>query len=460
VRGLVPDQLDVDVAWALGAAFAEVIADPRGRGRRRRSRHAPSSPELSGPSPGSPSRRGRRHRDRAGEHRRSLLRQWALDLPGAMFTASHNPAAVQRHQAVPRRRPPGRSGHRSGRDPRPRPGTPRRPAGPPTARGQRHGPAGRARRLRPSCGPSSTCRAIRPLKVVVDAGNGMGGTHRARGPRHGCGAARRCRWRSSRSTSNSTAPSPTTRPTRSTRRTSSTCRRGRRARRRPRPGLRRRRRPLLRRRRARGAGEPERDHRAGRPARSARRSPGGRAPATCDRAQRHHLGRRAEIIAEQGAGRSAPGSGTPSSRPRWPSRAVFGGEHSAHYYFRDFWFADTGMLAAMHVLAALGEQDGPLSELMADYGRTRLGRDQLHRRRRAAATEKVRAWASAHGVTEDELDGMTRSPMPARGRADVVAQPAGRATPSRCCASTSRRDDVLDVRGESRLLIDEARRPE
>ncbi len=38
--------------------------------------------------------------------------------------------------------------------------------------------------------------------------------------------------------------------------------------------------------------------------------------------------------------------------------AVFGGEHSAHYYFRDFWFADTGMLAAMHVLAALGEQDG------------------------------------------------------------------------------------------------------
>ena len=37
--------------------------------------------------------------------------------------------------------------------------------------------------------------------------------------------------------------------------------------------------------------------------------------------------------------------------------AVFGGEHSAHYYFRDFWGADTGMLAAMHVLAALGEQD-------------------------------------------------------------------------------------------------------
>jgi phosphomannomutase len=49
--------------------------------------------------------------------------------------------------------------------------------------------------------------------------------------------------------------------------------------------------------------------------------------------------------------------------------AVFGGEHSAHYYFKDFWGADTGMLAAMHVLAALGEQGRPLSELVVDYAR-------------------------------------------------------------------------------------------
>lgn len=49
--------------------------------------------------------------------------------------------------------------------------------------------------------------------------------------------------------------------------------------------------------------------------------------------------------------------------------AIFGGEHSAHYYFRDFWGADSGMLAALHVLAALGEQPRPLSELMADYER-------------------------------------------------------------------------------------------
>ncbi|HZE18197.1 MAG TPA: phosphomannomutase/phosphoglucomutase, partial [Mycobacterium sp.] len=49
--------------------------------------------------------------------------------------------------------------------------------------------------------------------------------------------------------------------------------------------------------------------------------------------------------------------------------AIFGGEHSAHYYFRDFWGADSGMLAALYVLAALGEQQRPLSELTADYQR-------------------------------------------------------------------------------------------
>jgi phosphomannomutase len=47
--------------------------------------------------------------------------------------------------------------------------------------------------------------------------------------------------------------------------------------------------------------------------------------------------------------------------------AVFGGEHSAHYYFRDFWSADNGMLAAMHVLAEFGSQDAPLSVFASEY---------------------------------------------------------------------------------------------
>ena len=49
--------------------------------------------------------------------------------------------------------------------------------------------------------------------------------------------------------------------------------------------------------------------------------------------------------------------------------AAFGGEKSGHYYFRDFWRADTGMLTALHVLAALGSQDRPLSELTGEYSR-------------------------------------------------------------------------------------------
>ena len=65
--------------------------------------------------------------------------------------------------------------------------------------------------------------------------------------------------------------------------------------------------------------------------------------------------------------------------------AVFGGEHSAHFYFRDFFYADSGMLAAMHVLAALGTQSRPLSELLARLHAVRgVGRNQYHgdRRRR------------------------------------------------------------------------------
>jgi len=51
--------------------------------------------------------------------------------------------------------------------------------------------------------------------------------------------------------------------------------------------------------------------------------------------------------------------------------AVFGGEHSGHFYFRDFWRADSGMLAALHVLSALGQSPAgtPLSALLAEYDR-------------------------------------------------------------------------------------------
>jgi phosphomannomutase len=89
--------------------------------------------------------------------------------------------------------------------------------------------------------------------------------------------------------------------------------------------------------------------------------------------------------------------------------AVFGGEHSGHFYFRDFWYADSGMLAALHVLAALGEQDAPLSEILAGYGRyVATGEINSEVADQAGATARVRAeFASQPGVTADELDGLT-----------------------------------------------------
>lgn len=89
--------------------------------------------------------------------------------------------------------------------------------------------------------------------------------------------------------------------------------------------------------------------------------------------------------------------------------AIFGGEHSAHYYFKDFWNADTGMLAALHVLAALGGQNGPLSALVAQYDRY-AGSGEINS---TVADQKARlaalraAYATREDVTLDDLDGLT-----------------------------------------------------
>ncbi|WP_329121858.1 phosphomannomutase/phosphoglucomutase [Streptomyces sp. NBC_01465] len=89
--------------------------------------------------------------------------------------------------------------------------------------------------------------------------------------------------------------------------------------------------------------------------------------------------------------------------------AIFGGEHSAHYYFRDFWNADTGMLAALHVLAALGGQETPLSALVSSYDRY-AGSGEINSTvdDQKARTEAVReTYAGLDGITTDDLDGLT-----------------------------------------------------
>jgi phosphomannomutase len=91
--------------------------------------------------------------------------------------------------------------------------------------------------------------------------------------------------------------------------------------------------------------------------------------------------------------------------------AVFGGEHSGHFYFRDFWRADSGMLAAMHTLAALGgEAEGTaLSSLLEPYERYAMSGETNSTVDDQAATMAVveEAYAGRPGVTLDHLDGLT-----------------------------------------------------
>ncbi|MEV0218573.1 phosphomannomutase/phosphoglucomutase [Streptomyces sp. NPDC050704] len=91
------------------------------------------------------------------------------------------------------------------------------------------------------------------------------------------------------------------------------------------------------------------------------------------------------------------------------SGAIFGGEHSAHYYFKDFWNADTGMLAALHVLAALGGQEGTLSALVAQYDRY-AGSGEINSTvddQTARLTAIKLSYEGREGITLDELDGLT-----------------------------------------------------
>jgi phosphomannomutase len=87
--------------------------------------------------------------------------------------------------------------------------------------------------------------------------------------------------------------------------------------------------------------------------------------------------------------------------------AIFGGEHSAHYYFRDFWGADNGMLAAMHFMAEFGSQPGPLSAISAQYTPYALSGEinSVVTDVPAAYARIVDAYSADAAI--DELDGLT-----------------------------------------------------
>ena len=93
------------------------------------------------------------------------------------------------------------------------------------------------------------------------------------------------------------------------------------------------------------------------------------------------------------------------------TNAIFGGEHSGHFYFRDFWFADSGMLAALHVLSALGETKSgeTFSALIKEFDRY-IASGEINTRVKdvLVTSNKVRQhFASMKDVQTDDLDGLT-----------------------------------------------------
>lgn len=91
--------------------------------------------------------------------------------------------------------------------------------------------------------------------------------------------------------------------------------------------------------------------------------------------------------------------------------AVFGGEHSGHFYFRDFWCADSGMLAALHVISALGSQAGVLSKILKSYQRY-FASGEINSTvsdPQVILAQVEEKYGKREGITLDHLDGLTVS---------------------------------------------------
>lgn len=93
------------------------------------------------------------------------------------------------------------------------------------------------------------------------------------------------------------------------------------------------------------------------------------------------------------------------------TNAVFGGEHSGHFYFRDFWRADSGMLAALHAIAALGESKTTLSDLLKTFNRYHSSGEinSTVKDVKAAMDQIEKIYGKKDGVEVDYLDGLTIS---------------------------------------------------
>ena len=402
VRGTVPDQLDEPIARAIGAAFVDVTGATK----------IVTAHDMrdSGPGLARAFAEGALHRGasvvEAGLGSTDMLyfASGHLDLPGAMFTASHNPAQYNgikmcRANAVAIGQDTGLAeiGARAAR------AAGRRPA---AGRGRRHRRAGRpvARRTPQYLRSLVDLSGIRPLQGRRRRRQRHGRLHRARGARRRSLPALPLTIVPLYFELDGTFPNHEANPLEPANLVD-----------------------LQRAVVAEGADiglafdgdadrcfvvDAARQRRvAERRHRARRRRELAKAPGVGGDPQPDHLPRGAGGDPRgTAASRCAPASGTRSSRPRWSStNAVFGGEHSAHYYFRDFWFADTGMLAAMHVLAALGEQPGDLADLTAKYTRYAASGEinsTVDDQHGSPRRDPVAAFAD-RAAAIDELDGLT-----------------------------------------------------
>jgi phosphomannomutase len=88
--------------------------------------------------------------------------------------------------------------------------------------------------------------------------------------------------------------------------------------------------------------------------------------------------------------------------------AIFGGEHSGHYYYRDNFRADSGIITAVVVLELMSGSDLPLSEIAKPFARyAASGEINTEVANPAATVERVTKRLESDGVSVDQMDGLT-----------------------------------------------------
>lgn len=117
-----------------------------------------------------------------------------------------------------------------------------------------------------------------------------------------------------------------------------------------------------------------------------------------------------ELVEREGGKAIRTPAGHSIIKPRMRSnKAAFGGEHSGHFYFRDNYYADSGIIAMLAVAELVGRQDGPVSELLAPIDPyVRSGEINSSVEDQISALHAIEEhYAAKDPIGIDHLDGLT-----------------------------------------------------